>query len=208
MGRETLGLNPLQGEVIYNGVRDLGLANSGRRETVRFIMPARVAYPKDHETLIRAFSNLTNNATLILCGAGTDHPSFAERISTLAPRGLDNDIIRLGQRSDMDVQLHSSQVMVLSSHSEAMPLSIMEAMSAGLPVIASNVGGISEQVINEVTGLLVPPGDVSAMTAALQRMLDPATRYRMGIAGRRRYEADFTSTRMADATLAYYQRLT
>lgn len=205
-GREVLDLRPAQGQVIYNGVPDRGLAARDLSNPVRFIMPARVAYPKDHETLIRAFSALPEDSRLILCGAGTDTPEFAERIRTLAPK-RHSDIVGLGQRSDMDALLHSAHVMVLSSRSEAMPLSIIEAMSAGLPVIASNVGGISEQVTEEVTGLLVPPGDVAAMTAALHRMLDPATRRRMGHAGRQRYEADFTATGMAEATLAYYRRL-
>lgn len=208
LGRQKLGLKPFQGQVIYNGVRDVGLADSKRHEPVRFIMPARVAYPKDHETLIRAFATLTDNATLVLCGTGTDSSNFTQWLRSITPGSLNNNIIRLGQRSDVDKLLHGAHVMVLSSRSEAMPLSIMEAMSAGLPVIASNVGGISEQVTDEVTGLLVPPGDVAAMKAALQRMLDPATRYRMGLSGRRRYEADFTAAGMADATLDYYQRLT
>lgn len=206
-GRNILGLKPCQGQVIYNGVPDRGRAASDLPGPVRFIMPARVAYPKDHETLIRAFSALPADSRLILCGAGTDTADFAERVRMLAPRRC-GDIIGLGQRSDVDALLHDAHVMVLSSRSEAMPLSIIEAMSAGLPVIATHVGGIPEQVTDDVTGLLVPPGDVAAMTAALHRMLDPATRRRMGHAARKRYEVDFTASGMARATLACYRRLT
>lgn len=207
IGRAALGLKPGQGEVIYNGVPDSGILDKDLNHPVSFIMPARVAYPKDHETLIRAFSGLQEDCRLILCGAGTDTFEFAKYISRLATQHQSKNIICLGQRSDMDALLRDAHVMVLSSRSEAMPLSIIEAMSAGLPVIATNVGGVSEQVINDVTGLLVPPGDVPAMRAALRRMFDPLTRRRMGLAGRQRYEADFTATAMAEATLAYYRRL-
>lgn len=205
-GREILGLRPSQGQVIFNGVPDRGRAASDLPGPVRFIMPARVAFPKDHETLIRAFSTLPTDTRLILCGTGTDTADFAERIRTLAPL-RHADIIGLGQRSDVNALLQDAHVMVLSSSSEAMPLSIIEAMSAGLPVIASHVGGIPEQVTDGISGLLVPPGDVTAMTAALHQMLDPAARRRMGRAGRRRYEADFTAPGMARATLAFYRRL-
>ena len=205
-GQEILSLRPGQGQVIYNGVPDRGRAASDLPGAVRFIMPARAAYPKDHETLIRAFSALQADSRLILCGAGTDTADFAGRIRTLAPR-RHGDIIGLGQRSDVDALLQDAHVMVLSSRSEAMPLSIIEAMSFGLPVIASNVGGIPEQVTDDVTGFLVPPGDVAAMTAALHRMLDPATRRRMGHAGRQRYEADFSAPGMARATMTYYLNL-
>ena len=206
IGKDILGLRPSQGQVIYNGVPDRRRAAADLPPPVRFIMPARVAYPKDHETLIRAFSALQEDGQLILCGSGTDTPEFAARIRDLAPQRY-KEITCLGQRSDVDTLLQGSHVMVLSSRSEAMPLSIIEAMSAGLPVIASNVGGVCEQITDGVTGLLVPPTDVAAMTAALQRMFDPETRRRMGHAGQERYEADFTATGMAEATLAYYRRL-
>ena len=206
VGQAQLGFRVDQGQIIYNGMPDIGIMGPPAGPLTIF-MPARVSPQKDHETLVRAFDNLpVGRSQLLLCGAGTDTPQFAKYVNTWAPTRC-GEIITLGQRSDIPAQLRRSHLLVLSSHWEALPLSIIEAMSTGLPVIASNVGGISEQVTNEVTGLLVPPGDVSAMTAALQRMFDPATRNRMGLAGRQRYEADFTATAMAEATLAYYRRL-
>jgi glycosyltransferase involved in cell wall biosynthesis len=76
---------------------------------------------------------------------------------------------------------------VLPSRFEGLPMSVIEAMLTGLPVVATNVRGPAEQVVHEVTGLLVPPGDAPALAAALQRLVaDQALRARMGEAGRKR----------------------
>lgn len=200
IGQRMLGVRPEQGRVVYNGVPDLGIPVTPPADPPCFIMPARVAYPKDHNTLIRAFDTLPPGNRLLLCGAGTDTAEFAAQLPRLAPR-RHADILGLGQRSDMATQLHAVHVMVLSSRSEAMPLSIIEAMSAGLPVIASDVGGIHEQVSDGVTGLLVPAGDVAATAAAMTRLLDSEQRQRIGAAGRQRYESYFTAETMAAATL-------
>jgi glycosyltransferase involved in cell wall biosynthesis len=96
-------------------------------------------------------------------------------------------IALLGERSDVAEQLAQSDVFVLASRSEGMPLSVLEAMAAGLPVVASSVGGIPELVVSGETGLLVRPGDIDALAAALHTVLaDRELRRAMGDAGRAR----------------------
>jgi glycosyltransferase involved in cell wall biosynthesis len=96
-------------------------------------------------------------------------------------------------------------VVVLPSHREGLPLSVLEAMAHGRPVVASAVGGIPELVQDGVTGLLVPPGDVDALRSALERLLaDPILRRRMGRAGRRRVAELCSRDHVADATLSAY----
>ena len=100
-------------------------------------MPARVAFPKDHTSVVRAFETLKEEAQLILCRAGTDTIEFAATVREMAPT-RHSEIYCLGQRIDSADLMHSSHVMVQASHSEALPLSIIEAISARLPIIASD----------------------------------------------------------------------
>jgi glycosyltransferase involved in cell wall biosynthesis len=96
-------------------------------------------------------------------------------------------------------------VVVLPSHREGLPLCVLEAMAHGRPVVASAVGGIPELVEDGVTGLLVPPGDVAALRAAVERLLaDPVLRRRLGREARRRVSALCSRDSIADATLETY----
>lgn len=206
-GKKILGLRSEQGTVIYNGVNDLSVSPERPENPVIFIMPARAAYPKDHETLVRAFETMSGDIRLHLCGEGTETNEFQARVLQWAPTRYAK-ISCLGNRNDIPDLLHRAHVMVLSSQSEAMPLSIVEAMSAGLPIIATKVGGIPEIVTPGENGYLAPPRDHKSLARAMTELLDPTRRAEMGIYSRKRYERDFTSTRMAQSTLNYYLKLT
>ena len=103
--------------------------------------------------------------------------------------------------------MYKRQLFVLATHFEALPISILEAMRAGLPVVASNVGGIPEAVDHQRTGLLVTRADVVALRAALAHLIaNPALRLTMGTSGRQRWSEHFTATRMAERTVEVYNR--
>jgi glycosyltransferase involved in cell wall biosynthesis len=92
---------------------------------------------------------------------------------------------------------------VPSLWAEAFGLTVVEAMAAGVPVVASSVGGIPELINQRVTGLLVPPGDASALAAALRELLDDSVlRARMGPKARETAWARFSHTRVADELAA------
>jgi len=112
----------------------------------------------------------------------------------------------VGFRRDVAACLAAADVVALPSLQEGLGVAALEAMAAGRPVVASRVGGLAEAVVHEETGLLVPPGDPTALATALARLArDPGLRARLGAAGRARVLAHYTAARMAEGTLACYE---
>lgn len=102
-----------------------------------------------------------------------------------------------------------SSIVVVPSRYESFGLMLLEAMMFAKPVVAADVGGMREIVVDEVTGLLVPPGDFEALALALDRLLDdPGLSHTLGEAGRRRYEEHFTHAGMVEGVVAFYRSLT
>ena len=121
--------------------------------------------------------------------------------SRLAALGLDAQIRLLGHRPDVETVFAALDVFVLSSASEGLSNTILEAMASGRPVVATRVGGADEMVVDGVTGLLVAPHDPAALAAALARLVrDSRERCAMGAAGRARVESTFD---LADAVRRY-----
>lgn len=120
----------------------------------------------------------------------------------LRSAGLGEQLRLLGYRDDVPALLAAADIFALPSRFEGLPMSVIEAMLTGLPVVAANVRGPAEQVVPEATGLLVPPGDAAALAAALARLTaDPALRAGMGEAGRQRALARYDEARVLERTL-------
>ena len=116
--------------------------------------------------------------------------------------GLGDRLRLLGYRHDVAAILAAADIFVLPSYFEALPMSVIEAMLSGLPVVASDIAGPRQQVVPETTGLLVKVRDVNALAAGLLRLTaDAALRQRMGSAGRERAEKEFNEARVAAFTL-------
>ena len=128
--------------------------------------------------------------------------------SLVSESGLTKKVGFVGFTKDVVGYLQRADVCVLISHSEGLPLSILEAMSLGLPILASNVGGISKQVTNGYNGYLVERNDVENLTQKIKLLMNsPTLRREMGDNSRTFYEKEFKLDKMVDKTLAVYQSI-
>jgi len=114
----------------------------------------------------------------------------------------------LGASGDVPSLLRDFDVFALSSFSEGVPVALLEAMSMGLPAVATRVGGVPEVLAENTEGLVVPPGDAVALAEALARLLgDRALRERLGQAARARVERSFASEAICSRYQALYREL-
>jgi glycosyltransferase involved in cell wall biosynthesis len=189
---------------IHNGLPDCSeQAQLSPTETPVITMVARFIEGKDHDLLLRAFARIPKGPRLRLVGDGPTRASVENLAREL---GIREQVDFLGNRDDVASLLATSDVFVLASRSEMLPISILEAMRAGLPVIASDVGGVGEAVTHNENGFLVLSGSVSALAQALIDLTtDYALRLRMGHAGRQRFTRQFLSSSMQERTRCIYR---
>jgi len=178
--------------VVHNALPDVDrsrLADPGA-SPARIIMVARLEAPKDPLTVVAALARLRGLDWR--CELIGDGPMRATVEAEVRDAGLDDRVELLGARDDVPERLAAAQIFVLSSLREGFPLSVLEAMRAGLPVVASDVGGISEAVTTGVGGTLVPARSARALASALAPLIrSPELRRAVGAAGRARFLADF-----------------
>ncbi|MBU1660371.1 MAG: glycosyltransferase, partial [Chloroflexi bacterium] len=142
-------------------------------------------------------------AYLIIVGGGTLYDQLSEQVAALK---LEKHTQLLGARTDVPRLLAASDIYVNASHREGLPLAILEAMSAGLPVVATGVGGVPELVGGR--GILVPPRRPEAFTAALVSLLnDPARQRSLGMAARAHVNHHYAPSPWFEQILAVYQEV-
>lgn len=199
--------NPKQMQTIHNGMPDISAVRHRTPGSVlTLIMVARFEQPKDHLLLLQAVSQLTGQWQLKFVGDG---PLMDKAQQTAVQLGLTDKVKFLGARNDVADLLAQSDIFVLLSRWEGLPLTILEAMRAGLPVVASKVGGVPEAVDHHRTGICVDNDQLSTITAALQLLIDhPELVIQFGAAGQLRFMQNFTFDLMQQRTLALYQSLT
>lgn len=169
----------------------------------------RLHKQRDFDTLLRAFARLAHPGRalyLLVVGDGPDRPKVEALIEEL---GLGSTVILTGQRTDIPEVLAASDIFTLTAWGwEGLPIAVLEAMAAGLPVVASDAGGNSEAIVEEETGLLVPRRDVVALADGFARLVgNTEMRVRMGAAGRQRAEAVFSPERMIELTTKVYDQV-
>ena len=162
---------------------------------------------KDHDTMIRAFAAFSlrhDSARLVIIGAGPREEYLRHRVAAL---GLSEKVLLTGARSDVPELLVGFDQFVLSSLHEGLSIALIEGMAAGLPIVATRVGGIPELVTHEKHGLLVEAGDDRGLAHAMERVADePELRRRFTTQGAER-ALEFGIDRAADRLTAEYARL-
>jgi glycosyltransferase involved in cell wall biosynthesis len=165
---------------------------------------SRLVRHKGHPELLRAMEATPPNAMLWVVGErlSSDHGEDLEPHFARAEAALGRRIRRLGYRHDVARILAGADAFCLPSHFEGLPMSVIEAMLTGLPVVATDIRGPREQVVEGATGYLVPPMQDAPLAAALSRLAaDPALRARMGAAGRARALERFDEAKVVARTL-------
>ncbi|OKH87467.1 glycosyltransferase family 4 protein [Thalassospira sp. TSL5-1] len=189
---------------LNNGVPNLALPASTHQGT-NIIFCGTTSQNKGLDTLIKSFIETQKkipNMKLKICGGGKEKRFYQEMAQEF------ENIEFYGWISPEDVRKHmsSSDILCLPSYKEGLPLCILEAMNAGLPIIASNVGSIPEAVVNDKNGYLIEPGDTQALTRNLISLAkNQKLRTQMGVQSKTMYEEKFSISKMAEKLVEIYQ---
>jgi glycosyltransferase involved in cell wall biosynthesis len=218
---ENRGYDASKVEVIYNGVDLSRYASAKDQSALRagLLIPedgfvvgilAALRPEKAHSVFLEAAKEILDtlpNTYFLIVGDGSEREKLERLCDNL---GISGRVVFAGFRPDTADVLQLFDVSVLSSLPviETFPMTILESMAAAKPVVVTDVGGLSEMVINGETGIIVPPDDPKSLATATTRILqDPMLARRMGQAGRKRVEANFTIEKMTEKYQTLYQGL-
>ncbi len=212
VSRKIDKVSPRKLAVILNGIDTAQYFNplGGRKEEtdrpVRIGIVARLSPEKNHLALIKACRILQGQAIpfqLVIVGDGPLRQSLESEVAKL---GLERQVSFLGVRHDIADILKTFDIFALSSHTEGISLTLLEAMASGLPTVATRVGGNSEVVEDGKTGFLVPPDSPEDLADKLKSLIDDkGLRMRMGLEGQRRVNQNFSILAAAEEYLALYK---
>ena len=201
---------PINNHKIYSNIRnELNIPEN----TPIVIHIGRLCKSKGQHLLLQAAANLHQSeqeAVYLIVGKDLEQDgAYLQYLKNLAQElGINKSVHFLGHRADITQLLTLSDLLVLPSYTEGLPLVILEAMAAGLPVVATPVGGIPEVVIHQETGLLVPVEDVQALGNAILRLLqNPLLRNEMGNKGLEMVNKDFSVEKMCKQVFDIYQQV-
>ena len=216
---KNFSLSPERTSVIYNSV-DPNQYSKGEPSNIEneipfslgnrivFAIPARLDALKGHRHLVSAVATIKSkipNAVFLFLGDGPEEKNIRKTLQEMA---LEDTIWLLGFKENMIDFLSASNVLILPSLSEGLPLSVLEGMSIGLPIIATSVGGLPELVVDGKTGYLAAPGDSAQLgNFIIELYNDKEKRERMGRASRIRVEERFNLQEMILQIEALYQRV-
>lgn len=207
---ERTGINPSKIDVVHNGISlpadDLSLAERSAPYTL--VTVASLTPQKGHEYLIAAFSRLRQrgfSGKLIIVGTGKRHD---ELVACVRNAGCVDAVDFVGFTNDVSVYLKQADIFILPSLWEGIPVALMEAMSYGIPCIASQVGGVPELIDHRINGILVEPGNVEQLTETITDITNDAQmRQKIGAAARRKIASRFSLDAMIESLTAIYSRL-
>ncbi len=204
---DTYHINESQSPVIFNGIDLNKCIRKSNYETngqqITYINIARFSKQKNHIRLIKAFMEIKktrNNVQLILIGTGEEEGVAKDYVKEL---NIQDSVLFMGKQDNVYDLLNKADVFVLSSDYEGMPMSILEAMGTGLPVISTNVGGISSIITNDTNGILTGLS-FEEIAQAMERMLSKEMRERIGHAAVERVTDAFSIETTAEKYYSLY----
>ena len=206
---DEVGIPAEKVETIHYGMDDLPAAwgenpPDAVPEGVRVLLAvSRLTEQKGVDVAVRALASLPDDVVLVVLSSTQEQRAELEALAR--ELGVGRRLFLLGRLPDVAAWLRRAEVLVHPARWEGFGLAVLEAMLAGLPVVASNVSSLPELVVDGETGLLVRPDDPSALALGIARALEE--RARLGAAGRERARAEFSVARMADRTAELYARL-
>lgn len=197
---------------VHNGIVDKKFISSTVREytlPLNLVSVARFSHQKNNMELIRAVEQINKlyfgSLQLNMVGDG---PLLSEAQAYVTSHKLEDDVHFLGSRTDVDDILNQNDIFCLISNYEGLPISIIEAMRAKMPIVASDVGGVNELVQNGVNGFLIPRGNISELVEKLKYILDHKELIKfMGETSRKIYEEEYTADRMNQKILSVYNEV-
>jgi len=204
---DSSGLAPGSIATLYHGVGPVGQEPVTRPDATTLLCVARLDPVKGVDVLLEAAAQVSPPTTFVVAGEGDERTALLELRKRL---GLDERVEFRSIPWDVRVAdlMWAFDGFVLPSRIEGFPVTIVEAMLAGLPVVATRVGSVDEAVVDGVTGWIVPPEDPAAFATAVEELVaDPDRARRRGVAGRERAEERFTMDRTVEEYLRLYRRL-
>ncbi|WP_281645885.1 glycosyltransferase family 4 protein [Parendozoicomonas sp. Alg238-R29] len=194
---------------IHNGIKDLAVQSKRRKkkcDVIMLVMVARFCDQKDHDTLLRALSEIKNLSWNLMLVGGGERESEVRALSDSL--GLSSRVEFMGVCENVSDILSRSDVFVLTSHWEGLPISIVEAMRVGLPVVASDVGGVEEQLKEKLSWGLVKRGDVGDLKSKLELLIeDDELRCQLGEESREVFFDGFRFEKMYRDICGVYREL-
>ncbi|WP_113660527.1 glycosyltransferase family 4 protein [Pedobacter nanyangensis] len=192
---------------IYNGIYvddQFEIERKTKKDKVEIIMVARFDNQKDHSTLIKACKDIENIQVRLL----GDGPNMEAMVALVKSLYVEDKFIFEGYQSNVGESLRRADIFVLISNWEGFPISTLEAMNYGLPVVVSDVGGASEAVKDGISGFLVQRGDVEALRERILMLVEnPVLRQDMGRHSRQFLQDNFTQIKMFEETYQVYREI-
>jgi glycosyltransferase involved in cell wall biosynthesis len=193
--------NSIQANRFEEAVRPLAFAASSRPIVLTI---ARLDQQKGHSYLLQAAA-LVPEALFVFAGDGPERAGLEAQARQLH---IADRVIFLGYRQDIPALLASCNVFVLPSLYEGLPISVLETMAAGKPVIATAIEGTNEVVVDRETGLLVPPGQARPLAEAIHELVrNPALAQKLACAGKARAREQFSAEQMVRGVTRIYEEL-
>jgi len=206
-----IGFKAEKVRTIHNGIAGLNgtekqLIDITENGPIKLVSVGRIAVVKNFPLLINAFNlalKTIDNIELKIVGDGPEMHALSAMVKELE---LTSQIKLLGFQKNIDYHVSQSDIFILSSDYEGISIAALEAMSLGVPIIATNVGGMPEMVIEGQTGSLVPKGSVKKLAAAIIALAQsPENIYRFGLSGKKHFENNFHENVVIEQYKEVYQ---